>query len=328
MRILFLTDTHIRGTSPENRLDDFPKTLKEKLLEVIKICKENNIDYILHGGDFFDRPDVSLSVVGEYIGIFKAHDIPIYLITGNHDVYGHNPKTLNRTIMGIFEKLDLLTVIHPNKKYFLKKDDLIVQLTGQPYIYNIDDKLQRRLYKTKKDEKADYSIHLTHGMLLDKPFIKHIPHTLIDHIKDTEADITLGGHYHTGYEVKLDNKYFLNPGSLVRITNSLEELKRKPKVYIIDLDKNRGISYKGIYLKSAKKGEKVLDRKKVENNIYKSERMYEFKQSINAAIDFKKMDINELLLKVSTSEDVDENVKEEALKRIANVQIDRLGDNL
>ena len=41
-------------------------------------------------------------------------------------------------------------------------------------------------------------------MLLSKPFFEGIPYTLLDDIKDTEADITLAGHYHSGLE--LENK--------------------------------------------------------------------------------------------------------------------------
>ena len=34
MKLLYLTDTHIRGTSPKNRLDDYYESLKEKLKEI------------------------------------------------------------------------------------------------------------------------------------------------------------------------------------------------------------------------------------------------------------------------------------------------------
>ena len=35
---------------------------------------------------------------------------------------------------------------------------------------------------------------------------------------------------------------------------------------------------------SALDGEKILDRKEIENSIYKNERMFEFEQTINNAI--------------------------------------------
>ena len=77
---------------------------------------------------------------------------------------------------------------------------------------------------------------MVHGMLLNKPFIKGIPYTLIDDIKDTKANITLSGHYHSGFGIiNVEGKYFVNPGSLVRITNSLAEINRIPKVAIIKL---------------------------------------------------------------------------------------------
>ncbi|MDU7114936.1 MAG: metallophosphoesterase, partial [Peptoniphilus harei] len=40
MKLLYLTDTHIRGTNPKNRIDDYQQTLKEKLTEVSNIIKE------------------------------------------------------------------------------------------------------------------------------------------------------------------------------------------------------------------------------------------------------------------------------------------------
>ena len=47
----------------------------------------------------------------------------------------------------------------------------------------------------------------------------------------------------------------------------------------------------------------------------------EFKQSIDAALDFEKMDINEVLIKVSNAEGVEDEVIKEALRRIANTQM-------
>ncbi|HHY30177.1 MAG TPA: serine/threonine protein phosphatase, partial [Syntrophaceticus sp.] len=35
MRFLFFTDDHKRGTTPENRKDNFPATLARKLEEVV-----------------------------------------------------------------------------------------------------------------------------------------------------------------------------------------------------------------------------------------------------------------------------------------------------
>ncbi len=321
MRILFFTDSHIRGTTPRNRKDDFTKTLEKKFNEIVEIIEKDNIDYVVHGGDLFDRPDVSISLVGKFSKIINKIKVPFYIVSGNHDIFGHNPKTLNRTMLGLISELKVLNIINIGDKIILNKDNMKVQLTGQPYTYNIDDPNDKSSYIVREIEKdVDYSIHVVHGMLLDKPFIKGIPYTLVDDIKETLADITLSGHYHSGFEeIKIRDKLFLNPGSIVRITNSLREIKRRPKVLILDVKEDISISYK--YLVSALDGEKILDRKEIENSIYKNERMFEFEQTINNAMNFEKMDINDLLLEVSNSEEVDEKVKKEALRRIGLIQM-------
>ena len=100
MRLLFFTDSHIRGTSPKNRKDDFVHTLEKKLEEIVDIIEANRVDYVLHGGDLFDRPDVSIAIVSRFSRVFKKIKVPMYVVSGNHDVYGHNPQTIGRTMIG------------------------------------------------------------------------------------------------------------------------------------------------------------------------------------------------------------------------------------
>lgn len=321
LKLLFFTDTHIRGNTPKNRKDIFIDTVENKLLEITDIIKEYNIDFLLHGGDLFDRPDVSITIASKFAKILAKIQVPIYLISGNHDIYGHNPDTLNRTMLGLLDVLGVIRIIKNEDKIILEKDNIRVQLTGQPYIYDIDSTTNLDYYLVKDVEpNVNYSIHMVHGMLLDKPFIKEVPHTLIDDIKETMADITLSGHYHAGFNTtKIGNKYFINPGSMVRIANSLREMERIPKVILIELIDD--IIIKEIPLKSALPGEEVLDRGEIEKNLFKNERIIEFKQTIDAALDFEKMDINEVLIEVSSAEGVEDKVKEEALRRIALSQM-------
>lgn len=315
MKILFFTDTHIRGTTPKNRKDDLVDTLGKKFNEIVEISNSNNVDFVLHGGDLFDRPDVSISIVSKFVTILNKFKAPIYIISGNHDVYGHNPQTIHRTMLGLFNAMGIIHLIHEGEVVFLRKDDINVQLTGQPYIYSIDEKINISKYRVEKiDKKADFSIHMVHGMLLDRPFIKGIPYTLVDDIKDTKADITLAGHYHSGFGIiKSDDKYFVNPGSIIRITNSLKEIERIPQVVMITLKDD--IKIELIPLKSALPGEEVLDRQEIENFIFKNERLTQFKQSVDSTANFQKLDINEILLNISLTEEVSDKVKQEAFKK-------------
>lgn len=321
MKILYFTDTHIRGTNPKNRLDNYYETLKIKFNEINNIIKEKEIDYVLHGGDLFDRPDVSVSIVSDFAKIFQSFNVPIYIISGNHDIYGHNPDTLNRTMLGLLCNIGILNLVN-NKKIILEKD-IKAQLTGSPYIYSMDDKSNLDYYIVKEvDPSCKYAIHMTHGFLIDKPFLKEVPHTLVEDILSTKADITLGAHYHYGFKtVFKDGKYFINPGALIRISNSLIEINRKPKVNIIELTDD-GITVEDYYLKSAKPGNEVMDRSEMERHKFKGIKMAEFKEIIDSSVDFKNMDIFELLLKISKDNNIEDKVKNEALKRVQEAQID------
>lgn len=317
MRFLFFTDTHIRGTTPRNRTDIYYNTLKNKFEEIKKIIEEENIDYVLHGGDWFDRPDISPAIVREFSIIIKNFGKPVYTVAGNHDIYGQNPETIGRTMLGILDGIGLINLIDYDEKIILQKDGIRVQLTGQSYNYNLDGEDFRKYYIIKKEKDADYAINIVHGMLLEKPFFQGIRYTLIDEIKDTEADITLVGHYHSGFGIKkLDQKYFINPGSLMRVTNAISEINRKPKVIIIDLNK-KGITAIEYELKNALPGNEVLDRTMLESSQDRNMKLHLFYQGITAAGKFAKIDLNNIIEEIASNNVLSPEVKDEAIRRIA-----------
>lgn len=322
MKFLFFTDTHIRGTTPRNRLDNYYETLKEKFHEVVSMSDKMQVDFILHGGDWFDRPDVSPAIVRDFAIIIKEFKMPVYTIAGNHDIYGHNPGTIRRTMLGLLEGTALLRTLESDDIEILEKGGVRVQLTGKPYSYDIDGEQYREYYCVKKRSDVDYAINMIHGMLLKKPFYEGIRYTLIEDIKDTEADITLAGHYHSGFGVQnLGGKYFINPGSLVRITNSESEIARKPKVIVLDLGKDIKISE--IELKSALPGIDVLDRSVVEESIDRNMKLQNFYSTMNNVTGFKRVDINRITEEISYNQNIGEDVKKETLRRIGNA-----GENL
>ena len=159
--------------------------------------------------------------------------------------------------MGLFNSLDVLELIEEGKPVIIEKDGLKVQISGQPYTHDIDSSDKSHYYPKRLDD-VDYHILMIHSFLLYKKFIEQIEYTLIDQIMDTDCDIVLSGHYHTGFKtVKVNEKYFSNPGSIARMTNTESERKRIPKVLLIELTKEE-INISDIYLKSAKKSEEIF----------------------------------------------------------------------
>ncbi len=319
MKLLFFTDTHIKGTTPKNRKDNFYETLKRKFNEICDISNELEVDFILHGGDWFDRPDISPSIVREFAIIIRSFGKEVYTVAGNHDIYGHNPGTISRTMLGILEGTGVVKLLKDDEKVVLEKGGISLQLTGKSYNYDIDGQDYAKYYIVKKSSKVDYAINIVHGMLLKKPFYEGIQYTLLDDIKDTEADITFAGHYHSGFGVKnINDKYFVNPGSIVRVSNSISEIERKPKIVYIELEDDMKI--REIELKSALPGEEVLDREELEKAKDRSLRLHQFYQGISQSMEYKKIDIASIVENIASNQDLSKEVKEEALRRIAIAQ--------
>lgn len=318
MKLLFLTDTHIRGNTPENRKDNLGDTLKNKINEVVEIADKYEVDYILHGGDFFDVASPSLAVTGEFLELFKQFTVPIYAISGNHDLFGANIQTLPRTLLGFIARLGFINLINPGEKIYLKKHDVCLQLTGQPYHYDIDIRPRELDYYVTK-EAADVAIHMVHGMLAHQEEFPG-PHTLIDDILETEADITLSGHNHLGFgNLEINEKYFVNPGALIRLSNHKKEIERKVGVTLIDLE-GKKIECTTIPLSSAPLGEEVLDRSKVEAKASLNLKLERFTQEIKQAADMEKMNVRNIINDVINNLQDSEDVREEALRRIAMVE--------
>lgn len=320
MKFLVVNDTHIRGTTPSRRVDNFKETLLDKLEEVQQIAEEKQVDYILHSGDLFDRPDTAPAIVNEFIKVLKKFSMPFYIVAGNHDLYGHNPDTLPRTMLGVLVASGIVELIPQDGIVEKDCNNIKVQITGRSFDYTLDNQTTTA-YEVKKQQGVDYALHLVHGMLLDKPVFEE-GYTLIEDI-DTEADITITGHYHLGYGVKkFKDNYFLNPGSLVRISADMKEISRMPKVAVINLKEEIDIEL--IKLESAQPGNEVLDRTELEKQKFREKRLAEFNQQISAAGEFKHFKIDDILDEVATNQNISQNVKEEALNRISQAQ-ERLG---
>ena len=317
MKILYFTDSHIRGNAPKSRLDDYFETCLKKHQEILDLARDHHVDAILHGGDLFDRPDVSIAVVSAFSKLLMDSPCPFYIVSGNHDIYGHNPETINRTMLGLLNNIGLVHLM--NDESILLEGDCKVKIHGTPYRYGMDQEENRSRYILKEKGEEDYLVHVIHGFLMDKPIHESIAHTLVTDIQETSADVTLTGHYHTGFKTQeIDGKYFINPGSIVRIANNLSEIKRRPKVILLEFGEN--IQVQEIYLKSALPGEEVLDRSEIEQHQFKKAKLYEFQELIDASANFAKSDVFELIGEISAMGKVDDAIKKEAIRRLAQVQ--------
>ncbi|MDO5724709.1 MAG: metallophosphoesterase [Tissierellia bacterium] len=314
MKFIFFTDVHVKGTNPKSRIDNYFETVKAKLIEIKNYANSNKYDFIVFGGDLFDRPDSSISIASDIANILMDFNMPIYTIIGNHDIFGYNLSTINRSIMGFLINIGILKLIPHDGIYI--ENGLKICLIARHFKYDLDSDPNNYIIRKSDYENSDYYIEIVHGFLIDKPFIKDVPHILIDNILDTEADIILAGHYHLGFPtLNHEGKYFVNPGSLLRISSSLNEINRKPKFNSITLTKD-DIIIEDIYLNSAKSGSQVLDRSHIEKAKVFNQRLNKFIELIDSSKHHSNFSIETIMEKIAQDSEFDSNVKREALERI------------
>ncbi|MCL6478160.1 MAG: metallophosphoesterase [Peptococcaceae bacterium] len=258
MRLLYLTDTHIQGGTPQNRKDDFLAAMHDKFMEIIALCQRLQIDFVIHGGDLFDVPQPDPRSLQLMRWLLKQLDLPVYCIAGNHDLIEQRIESLDQTALGYLSRNRSVKLLQPGEKVYLANNSCVVQLSGQHYHSTIDRNLHKAGYMIKK-RRCDLALHVVHGMLLPKAFSEKVPTTLIDEIAATEADFTLGAHAHLGYHEISNGKYFLNPGALARLTNLKRELTRIPQVIYFDFTSTS--SYSFIQLQSVRPGPEVMNLK-------------------------------------------------------------------
>ena len=157
-------------------------------------------------------------------------------------------------------------------------------------------------------------------MLVEKALPEGIPHTLIDHIWTTSADILLTGHFHGGFGIKEKNgKFICNPGAVARINNHWSEINRVPTIIIGNLMKN-SIQLKEIQLTSAQAGVDVLDRSFLEKAVFKEEKLTAFIQQVKENAEFQSVKIHDIIDQIAAMSNVEESVRKEALRRISVVE--------
>jgi len=321
-------DRHNSEQKPQSRIDDFYETQKAKDEEILSIAKKYNVSAIIQAGDFWTDSDYKIrnDFIPEIIKrwtdpLNPKESIPMIGIAGNHDLIGGNIRSLPNTTLGLTAALGYQKLVtKDNPVIFTLENGKTVAITGSNYHINMDKPEYVDDYIID-NKLGDYHIHIVHGMLSPKNLGKIIRHTTIDAIKDTKADVTFCGHDHIGFDTVIyNNKYFVNPGAIVRLKNDVKELSRVVKVIILTID-DSGISLEEVPLKSALDASIVLSREVVEQKKLKEAAAEKMKSEIKSLEITQNSRFSEILEDVFKKEEVPEVVMDDLRKRIAEKEL-------
>jgi len=334
-KLIYFTDTHVRGTTPENRLDNFVESLSLKFKDIVQISRDEKIDALLCGGDLFDRALLSPAVVREFTSILRQASVPIYINLGNHDELAHNPETVFRTMLGLVHSLATEFSIITSTEVKLKVeesqrkegskveirmlDSVIldnVEIFATPYSHGVDSNLQA--HAIKKSSKALFTFHMIHSMLVEKPFIAS--HVLWEAVANvTEADVVFCSHFHPEQPLtKVKNTWFVAPGGLARLSAIPENFNRTPQIAIVDTSNDKlKIEYRK--LPSAHPSEEIFDRASIQEGKDYQISLESFVESISLN-QFQGENVESIVEAVARTQNLDSEVTQEALRRVAKAR--------
>ena len=313
MKLLIFNDPHIRAINPINRTDNFFLTIKSKLKDIVDIANQEKVSFLLCTGDFFDSPTPSPRIAIETIDILNSAKLPIYAIAGNHDIFGHNPDTLDRTILGLFAHYKVINLIKSPIKLSPE-----ITLSGTSFYHDIENSLQA--FQIEKETK--YHIHLVHAMITIKPF--KFSNFILTKDIETNADVIAVGHQHFGFEShKINDTYFVNPGAVARLSAIPDNLYRTPQIAIVNFVegiKEKEINIKYLELPSSPLGKDVFDFKKINELKARSEQIEKFVASLDSP-QLQSLNIRELIDKIAKEENIQEEIKSEVLNRLEKIDV-------
>jgi exonuclease SbcC len=321
MKIGYFTDSHIMGRNPGARIDDYPRAIHKKFLEFEAVAVAEEVDVIVHGGDLFDSPRVAYSILNQYMRILrrlKKKGIRVFLVPGNHDLFGYSMGTIKQTAIGVLAQAGLITLLTRGKRIELKQDSgPSVYLHGQEYHMDID-----------KDPTNDYEIDakpgklnflFAHGMLLEKPFHPDVRCTLTKDVT-TSANLVMCGHYHPGYQTHtIGNTMFCNIGSTGRDEGSVDNINRIPQYAIIETD-GHSFDVHTYEFACAEKGDIVFDRTPIVKKKEHVRHLDAFKRTVQDAISFEAFEAKDVLQTLLKSNAIDKDIHDEAFQIIVEME--------
>ena len=237
--IIFVGDTHLKGSAPISRCDDFSTAILNKLESLIQVAKNFNSDTIMLLGDVFDSHTTTLPYLAKVINTFKkihSSGITVYTIVGNHDIKNNRMDSLESSALGILISTGYVKLAPEN----LVIDNTVFRCFNYP----------EEIKSASEDD--EYIVCVAHryyefGLSWDS--------LTREDLKSLNYDAMVLGHYHVPCDsITVENTILYRPGSLSRCTSESYNKLRTPRVLVFNC-----LNHKAAYVNiQCESGDKVF----------------------------------------------------------------------
>lgn len=321
LKFLFVEDSHAKVRGPSSRTDNYGETVLRKFAELGEVAKKERVTAIFHAGDLFDGPRIADGFKGDLGRLIRSWGIPMYVVPGNHDLFGYSLASLDNTSLGLFIKHGIVyPLTRATGPVKFTDGKVTISFTGQEYHVDLDRRDPALDYYVDEDFFTDYRVLIVHGMLLPKPFHPDQAYTLIDDVPvntPTSPDLIICGHYHPGWPTEVrGGTTFVNIGSMLRTDAGWDNMNRMPQYGLIEVDHKHGLRVIVRQFQSAERPEIVLDRSARDAANLRAQTLQTFRQNIDQKANLQAMDVVSIMDNIATSEALDVEVRQQALERI------------
>jgi DNA repair exonuclease SbcCD nuclease subunit len=282
MKALIVGDLHLWDRQIESRVDTYPETCLDKLLQIVKIIQKEKPDCVIQLGDFFHHRVYSNEFKASVNSLIKLSGIPWQCLAGNH--------------LLLYKQLD--SVYKSDLGPMIK--GAVVSYCGNSYTLR-EGLIGIESYATLLSETwAGANIIVLHHFInIDESsfhykFDKDLSFTTTQiREKFPNARWIFAGHDHNTYPtMEVDGFKIVRPGSVMRTSSAKENLSRQVQVALVNFE-TEAVEYIPL---------KVSDYSKV----FKTEKKFIMKE-VAEEVDSFVSDIE--TVQVSAKEDITEYIE-------------------
>jgi len=294
MKLIILGDLHIRSSNPESRIDDYKKSMFEKLNYVFDYAydKVQSDATILLPGDVFDSPIQSNATLAKVIELFKFYEHQYQIIWGQHDLKFRNKGNT---------ALDVLLsggIVQYSKQTTLSESVFLYSVSWGEDISEITT--------------SGFNILLIHKMIVEeKLWEEQVEFEWANTIlRRTKFDLIVSGDNHKSFFVNYKDRTLINCGSLMRINR--DQINHKPCFVIYNTNTR---TYKIHYI-PIQPAEEVFDMQKIGVEKERDEKLAAFVDGLVEGAELG-LDFAENLRQVLKKNNVEQEVRDiinEAMK--------------